>query len=96
MTRFILGGVMALALLAGSSLTATASEYCYRGGCKYEKVVKYVPVITYETRTEAYTKYVTCYDHCGRPYQVARTCYRTYEAPVKSVKTVVCWVKVCY
>jgi hypothetical protein len=95
MTRIILAGIVALALGVLGTSTAKAGEYKYEGGCKYEKVAKQVPYVTYEYKREAYTKYITKYDHCYNPYQVAVTCYRDIKVPVTSYRTVYYWVKVC-
>ena len=60
--------------------TPTRASDC-GAGCTsayhYETVTVCVP------KTVAYVRYVTVYDHCGRPYQVARTCYRTIQMPVQ-------------
>jgi hypothetical protein len=37
----------------------------------------------------AYTKVVTLYDHCGRPYKVTTTCYETVNVLVKT-RVLVC------
>lgn len=75
---------------------APKDEYVYRDGCKYKKVISYETCIKYVEREEAYTKYVTLYDHCDKPYSVKKTFYRTVEVPVKVVKPVVKYVKVCH
>lgn len=72
------------------------AEYVYRGGCKYKKVIEYVTDVRYEKREEAYTKYVTEYDHCGKPYSVKKVCYREIEVPVKYTRAVCKYIKVCH
>jgi hypothetical protein len=71
-------------------------EYVMRHGCKYKKITCYVVKVKYEEREEAYTKCITRYDECGKPYVVKKTCYRTIEVPVKYVVPVVKYVKVCH
>ena len=48
-----------------------------------------------ETRTVAYKKYVTRYDHCGHPYTACVTEYKQVTAYVKKVVPVRKYVKVC-
>jgi hypothetical protein len=48
-----------------------------RPACHYECITTYVP------RTVSYTKVVTLYDHCGQPYDVSRTFYRTILVAVQ-------------
>jgi hypothetical protein len=72
-------GVLGFAVCVLGGSPARASDYGARcaPACHYETVTVYVP------KTICYTKYVTLYDHCGRPYQAARTCYRTIQVPVQ-------------
>src|SRR5262249_3310758 len=80
--RKIVGaGLVAVGVMGLSGTAARANDYAPR--CEYKTVVSYEWVTTYETRTEPYTKCVTLYYHCGRPYEVTKTFYRTYQVPVK-------------
>lgn len=90
MTRTILAAVVALTL---ANLGGTAARAC--DTCTYKKVVCHETVVTYEPRTEAYTRQVTRYDPCGQPYTVTQVCYREVKVAVKKVVPVVKWVKVC-
>jgi len=75
----IAAGLLALAVCTLGTTPARASDYgagC-APACHYETVTVYVP------KTVAYTKLVTVYDSCGHPCQVARTCYRTVQVPVR-------------
>jgi hypothetical protein len=80
--RFLGPIATGLVILAASGLASPSARgsddgaYC-ASACHYETVTVYV------SKTVAYTKCVTLYDHCGRPYQVARTCYRTVQVPVQ-------------
>jgi hypothetical protein len=72
-------GLLSFAVCVLSTSSARASDYgagC-APACHYEMVTVCVP------KTVAYTRYVTLYDHCGQPYQVVRTCYRTIQVPVQ-------------
>jgi hypothetical protein len=83
-------GILGLAACFAGGTPAHAGGYdgySYSYGCApvchYETVTVYVP------RTVAYTRLVTLYDECGRPYQAARTCYRTVQVPVQK-RVLVC------
>lgn len=54
----------------------------------YKTVTVYEWVTVYETRSEPYTRVVTCYDSCGKAYYVTKTYYRTVEVPVKKLVAV--------
>jgi hypothetical protein len=73
-------------LLAGSFVCGSVSfawaDHCVP--CHYK------PVVCYEAREVPYTVCVTRYDHCGRPYHVEVTRYRTVTVRVTKL------VKVCY
>jgi hypothetical protein len=71
--------VLGLALLAPAS--AQASD-CAPVCCTYKTVVCYRQVTAYESQRLAYTRTVTCYDECGRPYTVSRVYYRDVQVPV--------------
>ncbi len=74
---------IAAGFLGGTSARAGGyGDYC-QPACHYAYVTEYVP------RTTTYTTYVTRYDHCGRPYRVAKVCYRTVQVPV-SKRVLVC------
>jgi hypothetical protein len=81
--RTILGpiaaGLLAFAVCTLETTPAGASDDvagCVPA-CHYETVTVYV------AKTVAYTKLVTVYDSCGHSCQVARTCYRTVQVPVR-------------
>jgi hypothetical protein len=86
MARFILAALTAIVL----TITPAVAGECY----SYKKVTTYKTVVCYEARQQAYTKCVVEYDHCGRPYKVHKTFYRTVQVPVKKQVPVVSWVKV--
>lgn len=67
--------------VAGSR-SAVASDLC-SPVCRYAWATKYVD------REVAYTKIVVLHDHCGRPYEVARTCFATVSVPVR-VRVLIC------
>jgi hypothetical protein len=76
---FFAAGLLGLAITALGTTPVHASDDgdgC-APACHYEMVTVYVP------KTVAYTKCVTFYDHCGRPYQGTQTCYRTIQVPVR-------------
>ena len=77
--RVVFGGLLALGSLATFGTTAQAGGYGYghQPRCHYEWVV------CYETRQVPYTQCITLYDHCGYPYQVTKTFWRTIQVPVK-------------
>lgn len=65
------------------------------GGFATSQVQAHEPCVyktfcTYENRTVPYQAQVTKYDHCGKPYYVTVTRYKTVTVPVHKV------VKVCY
>ena len=72
--KLLCAGVLGLAGVAGP---ARAGDCCHR------YVTWYEPVVCYETYREPYTRAVTKYDYCGRPYCAAETCYRSVSVPVK-------------
>jgi len=93
MGRILLASVMAAVVALTGATTAKASNYNdYYKPC-YKKVVCYETVTCWEARTESYTKYVTKYDHCGRPYTCEVVCYRDVKVPYKKVVPVVKWAK---
>jgi hypothetical protein len=81
--RTILGpiaaGLLAFAVCDPGTTSASAPDYVAgcAPACHYETVTVYV------RKTVAYTRLVTVYDSCGHPCQVARTCYRTVQVPVR-------------
>jgi hypothetical protein len=87
-------GILVLVGLGISGAPARASDCA--PCCEYKWIVTYECVITYETRTVPYTKTVTCYDECGRPYPVSKTCYREVQVAVKKVVPVKKKVLVSY
>ena len=100
MSKFAIAAAAALALSFGFSSLAKATEYKteYCNETKvtwqFKKVITYKTLIEYKTEQEAYTRYVTEYDHCDKPYQVLKTFYRDIQVPVKKVIPMINWVKV--
>jgi hypothetical protein len=100
MSKFVVAVVAALALSVSVNSVASATEYkneyCSetKATWQYKKVVTYKTVIEYKSEQEAYSKYVTEYDHCHKPYQVKKTFYRDVQVPVKKQIPVISWVKV--
>jgi hypothetical protein len=92
MIRCILSALFATTLFAGSASLAQAGDGC----CYWKQVTCYEKVTDYVTKTEAYTKTFTCYDHCGKPYQVEKVCYREVVVPVCKIVPVTKWVKICH
>ena len=91
MIRRILTVCCVLALFAGSASVANASECCV-----WKQVAAYETVTDYVTKTVAYTRTVTLYDHCGKAYAATKVCYRDVVVPVQRTVAVTKWVKVCY
>lgn len=56
--------------------------------CEYRLVTCYETVVTYETKCVPYTKAITLYDKCGKPYEVTKTFYREVQVPVKKIVAV--------
>ncbi|GEM_PF-2403061 len=77
----VLGSLMAIGAFFASG-SAEAGHWCSH--CHYEWVVRY------EYQQVPYTRYVTYYDHCGKPYSVPKTYFQTIRVPVKHR------VQVCY
>jgi hypothetical protein len=75
----MIAGILGFAACWAGSSPARANDDCSgcASACHYEVVTFYVP------KTVAYTKVVTLDDDCGRPYQVAKTSYRTIQVPVQ-------------
>ena len=81
----------AVVIAAGlSGMAASASDYP-----GYRKVVTYQTVTTFVLKEVPHEKVVTKYDHCGKPYTVVVTCYKTVEVPVTKTVPVVKYVKIC-
>jgi hypothetical protein len=94
LARLITRGV-AVAVLVGAlgGAAAKASDYC--APCyAYKKVVCYETVICYKTYEEPYEVCVVKYDHCGNPYKVYETHYRTVKVPYEKQVPYVKYVKV--
>jgi hypothetical protein len=70
---------LGFAAFFGTCAPARASDY----GTTCAPTYHYETVTVNVCKTVPYTKCVTLYDQCGRPYQVVRTCYRTVEVPVR-------------
>jgi hypothetical protein len=71
---FLCAAALTVTGLALTETSVNASD-CY-------PTYRYERVLCYETRQVAYTVCETRYDHCGRPYQVEVTRYRTEQVPV--------------
>ncbi len=89
--KSLFAGLIAVGVLASVAGSAVAGDYGYGYGyddchqhCHYKKVVTYV------CHEVPYTRCITLYDHCGEPYTVHKTFYKTVHTPV------VKYVKVCY
>jgi hypothetical protein len=80
--RLATGALLVAGMGVFGTSPARASEYCPTT-CHYKCVTVYVPKTVY------YTKLVTLYDECGRPYQVERTCATTIQVPV-TIRVPVC------
>jgi hypothetical protein len=80
-------GLLGIAAGFAGVSQARAGGYDHGGYC--QPSYHYVCVTVYVPKTVAYTSYVTYYDHCGQPYQVAKTCYKTIQVPVQK-RVLVC------
>ncbi len=104
MSKFLAATVAALVLSVSVNSFASAGEkveykraYCAETKCycQYKKVVCYKTVTDYRIEKVKYVKCVTEYDHCGKPYEVKKVCYKEVEVPFEKEIAVVKWVKVC-
>jgi hypothetical protein len=84
------------AMVLGLGIFSAAPALAGDGCCYYKQVNVTEYVTVYETQTVSYTKEITRYDHCGKPYTVCVTCYKDIQVPVQKAVTVTKWVKVCY
>jgi hypothetical protein len=75
-------GLLGLGMLSGNSAKA-CDDYREPAPC-----YRQVWVTDYCTREVPYQVCVTAYDHCGNPYHVYRTAYRTVSYPVRKLVTV--------
>jgi hypothetical protein len=66
---------VALAVAFSGSL-ASAGDYHHTPRCVYKSVT------VYETVRKPYEYVVTKHDHCGKPYHVTRTGWKTVQVPV--------------
>src|SRR5262249_40468162 len=57
----------------------TVTDYKYVTDYRVE--TRYKTVTDYKIERQAYTVCVTEYDHCGKPYEVKKTCYRDVKVP---------------
>ena len=62
-------------ILMGSSM-ASAGDYCHAPRYYYKNVT------VYESVRQPYEYSVVKYDHCGDPYVVTRTAWKTVQVPV--------------
>lgn len=93
MARFTIPVVAALVFgLAGVGAEQATACDCTPA---YKKVIVYRTVTCTETKVVPYQKAVVRYDHCGCPYTVYETCYRTVEVTVTKQVPVVKYVPVC-
>jgi hypothetical protein len=86
--QLLFAGMLVLGLGAGA---AQAGEYCHGGYGGYDNYgyaeepvyeVRYQKVVTYVCQEVPYTACITLYDHCGYPYTVHKTLYKTVHVPV--------------
>ena len=76
-------------VLVGVSATANAGSGCHSNS--YQPPTCYYKTVTvWETVKKPYIHYVTKYDHCGQPYRVRTTTWKTVSVPVTKR------VKVCH
>ncbi|MDA1230841.1 MAG: hypothetical protein O2856_08710 [Planctomycetota bacterium] len=71
--------VASAALMGGilmASSTASAGDYCHAPRYYYKNVT------VYESVRKPYDYAVVKYDHCGAPYLVTRTAWKTVQVPV--------------
>ena len=80
---------LAMVLAIGTASVVSACDPVYK------KVVCYETVYVKVTKTVPYTKSMTRYDHCGKPYCVDVTCYKDVCVKVPKTVAVVKYVKVC-
>ncbi len=77
---FNLRNLAAMAVLAGGILmgssTASAGDSCHAPQYYYKTVT------VYEAVRRPYEYTVVKYDHCGDPYEVTRTGWKTVQVPV--------------
>jgi hypothetical protein len=81
--------MVAAAVVLGGFAPAARADECYT----WEKVATYEYVTTYVCKQVPYTKTVCLYDHCGKPYHVEKTFYKTVKVPVTKKAPVVKYVK---
>lgn len=79
--KSLIAAALVLGVWGGSSEIAAA---CDAPRCYWRTVTEYV------AQEVPYVRYITRYDHCGKPYQVEIVGYRTVQVPVQRR------VKVCY
>jgi hypothetical protein len=75
--KVLLAGVVALGVGAGS---AQAGDFGFGYDCHHE--IGYEKIVTYVCKEIPYTRCITLYDHCGEPYTVHKTFYKTVHVPV--------------
>ena len=76
-------------VLIGISSSANAGSSCHSSS--YQPAACYYKTVTvWETVSKPYVHYVTKYDHCGHPYRVRKTIWKTVRVPVTKR------VKVCH
>ena len=81
--------LLAVVAVVGSMAAVSACEPVYK------KVVCTRTVYVEVTKSVPYTKTVTKYDNCGKPYCVKVVCYKDVTVTVPRTITVVKYVKVC-
>ncbi len=73
-----------LGMLGSAAAPAQAGSYGHGDyGHGYAPPCHWEWVTVYERREVAYEKTITLYDHCGRPYEVTKTFFRTVRVPVQ-------------
>ena len=73
--NLVASAAMTGVILMGSS-TVSAGDYCHAPRYYYKTVT------VYETVQKPYEYSVVKYDHCGDPYLVTRTAWKTVQVPV--------------
>lgn len=79
--KALFAGLLVMGVGAGA---AQAGDFGYGHGFGYDDChhVEYRKVVTYVCKEIPYTACITLYDHCGEPYTVHKTLYKTVHVPV--------------
>ena len=74
--RFVMATVALTGMILMGSSTVSAGDYCHAPRYYYKTVTVYEPV------RKPYEYTVVRYDHCGDPYAVTLTAWKTVQIPV--------------